>query len=151
MESLNLKGVKVLFTEYNNADFGSSITLDVTDDSVRTEVEKFYTENNINKGVAKIKEYTNTETGETTKQYTIKLAEFVEVLPEGAEKTGIIRGIDEVAKVARDIKLGRGATINIAIRPYEYNNTFGTGISASAVAIVIVKGADFKSAFDDLM
>lgn len=151
MESLNLKGVKVLFTEYNNKDFGSSVTLDVTNDEVRSAIEKFYADNNINKGVAKIKEYTNTETGETTKQYSVKLADFVEVVPEGKTREESIKGVDELAKVARDNKFGRGAIVNIAIRTYEYNNNFGQGISASAVAIVVVKGAEFKSALDDLM
>lgn len=151
MESLNLKGVKVLFTEYNNKDFGSSVTLDVTNDEVRSAIEKFYVDNNINKGVAKIKEYTNTETGVTTKQYSVKLADFVEVVPEGKTKEESIKGVDELAKVARENNFGRGAIVNIAIRTYEYNNNFGQGISASAVAIVVVKGAEFKSALDDLM
>lgn len=151
MESLTLKNVKVLFTEFENPNFGSSLTLDVTDDEVRKSIEDFYKKNSINKGVAKIKDYTNPETKETTKQFTIKIAEFVELVPENGSRDDALKGIREIASLARDIKFGRGAIINVAIRSYEYNNSFGAGVSASAVAVVIVKSADFKNALDDLM
>lgn len=138
MESNNLilKNVKLLFIELNDKDFGSSITIDVTDEKIRKEIEQFYTSEGL---TPKFKDYTNAKSGESTKQYSVKLASFAEFRDEDDKSFNI----DNVNPA--DIKLGFGAEINVVIRPYKYDNKFGAGKSASATAIRVVKGADIKS------
>lgn len=141
--SLIIKNVKVLFVEVNDKDFGSNITIDVTDDSIRSQIESFYTERGLN---PKFKEFTSKE-GKTTKQFSIKLAPFISVLDE----SGITYdGLDALEEVAKTIKLVYGSEINLAIKIYEYNNKFGAGKSASVSAIRIVKGAEGKNIMNEL-
>lgn len=145
MESkLILKNVKLLFIEIKDKDFGSSITIDVTDDAIRNTIEEFYNKEGLK---PKFKDYTNKETGITTKQYSIKLATFVNVQDEA----GNDYNLDALEVKAHDIKLGFGAEVNVAIRTYEYDNKFGKGKSASVSAMKIVKGAEIKDDMADLM
>lgn len=141
---LILKDVKLLFVEIKDKDFGSSITIDVTEDNLRKAIEEYYKAEGI---TPKFKDYTNKETGVTTKQYSVKLASFVTVLDEaGAEYD-----LDALETKARDIKFTFGSHVNVAIRAYEYDNKFGKGKSASATAVKIVKGVDLKDDMADLM
>ena len=141
---LIVKDVKTLFVEIKDKDFGSSITIDVTDDAIRNEIEQFYTSNGLS---PKFKDYTNKKTGEVTKQCSIKLASFVKVQDEA----GVEFTLDELEDKAKIVGLGFGSIINLAIRPYEYDNKFGKGKSASVSAIKIVKNAEFKDDMSELM
>ena len=143
MEKLILKGAKVLFIEINDKDFGSSITIDVTNPEVRSKIESYYASEGIS---PKFKDYTNKTTGEVTKQYSIKLATFVKIQDEsGNEYT-----LDEVEGKLAQIKLAFGAEVNLAIRSYEYDNKFGQGKSASVSALKVVKGAELKDDMSEL-
>lgn len=140
---LIIKNVKVLFVEVNDKDFGSNITIDVTDDSVRSQIETFYAGRGMN---PKFKDFTSKE-GKTTKQFSIKLAPFISVLDESGVTYD---GLDALEEVAKTIKLVYGSEINLAVKIYEYNNKFGSGKSASVSAIRIVKGAEGKNVMDEL-
>lgn len=144
MDKLIIKDAKVLFVEIKDADFGSSITIDVNDENMRKDIEQYFNAEGL---TPKFKEYTNKETGETTKQFSIKLATFVKVQDEAGNEYNL----DELEKHQRDAKLAYGSKVNIAIRSYDYNNKFGQGKSASAVAIKITKGAEFKDDMADLL
>lgn len=141
---LILKNVKLLFIEINDKDFGSSITLDVTDDAVRKQIEDFYASEGLQ---PKFKDYTNKKSGEVTKQYSIKLATFVKIQDE----EGIEYDLDTIEGKTREAKLAFGAELNVVIRPYNYDNKFGKGKSVSISAVKIVKGADLKDDMEDLM
>lgn len=129
---LKLKGIRVIF--YNDVDegFGTSITIDCTDPTVKKQIEDWVKENNIGKdapGVANIKEYTNEKSGETTLQYAFKINEFT--------KYAGLNGLSE-----KD--LGYGAVIDLIANAYTYNNKFTKGedrIGQSASAIVVRSGA----------
>lgn len=146
MESkkLVLKNVKLLFVEIKDKDFGSSITIDVSNENVRKEIENYYASENL---TPKFKDYTNEKSGETTKQFSVKLASFVKIQDEA----GTEYDLDVIENNLHTAKLGYGAELNIAIRPYDYDNKFGKGRSASVSAIKIVKGAEFKDDMDDLI
>lgn len=146
MESnkLVLKNVKLLFIEIKDKDFGSSITIDVSDAKVKSEIEAFYASQGI---TPKFKDYTNEKTNESTKQFSVKLASFVKIQDEA----GLDYDLDVIENNLHTAKLGYGAELNVAIRPYDYDNKFGKGRSASVSAIKIVKGAEFKDDMDDLI
>lgn len=140
---LIVKGVKVLFVEIKDKDFGSNVTIDVTDDAIRSQIEAFYTANGMN---PKFKEFTSKD-GKTTKQFSIKLASFISVQDEDGVT---YEGIDALEEIAKSIRFVYGSEINLAIKSYEYNNKFGAGKSASVSAIRIVKGAETKSVMAEL-
>lgn len=119
-KELVLKHIKVVFAELKDKGFGTSITLDVTDPSIQSQISEWVKANNINGGKARFKEYTNKD-GETTKQYNIKLSDYT------------------VIKGKEGMELGYGAIINLVARAYDYDNQFGKGTSASASAIFIVE------------
>ena len=120
-KDLIIKHVKVVFAELEDKGFGTSITIDVTDPALQEDITKWVAEQNINGGVAKFKDYT-TKDGVATKQYNIKLSKFTD-----------IKFKDE------EMELGYGSVINVVVHPYEYDNKFGKGISASASAIFVIK------------
>lgn len=136
---LKLQKVKVIF--YNDVDegFGTAITIDCTEPTVKKQIEDWVKENNIGKdnpGVANIKEYTNEKSGETTLQYAFKINEFT--------KYAGINGLSE-----KD--LGYGAVIDLIANAYTYNNKFTKGedrIGQSASAIVVRSGATTGSDAD---
>lgn len=115
---LILKHVKVLFVELDTTNkFGTSITIDATEPTVRDAIIKWCRENKLNE--PKFKEYTNEKTNVTTIQYSLKLAKFVEI--------NNVEG------------LGFGAVVNLLVRAYDYENTFGKGISKSVASIFVVE------------
>lgn len=120
---LVLSHVNVIFTELKDKGFGRNITIDVTDPDVRAKVEKWVKVNNINGGVAKIKEYTGKD-GKVTNQFQLRLSDYTEI--DGKENY-------------TEKDLGYGAVINICARPFAYDNKFGKGISASLRGIFIVE------------
>ena len=120
-KDLIIKHVKVVFAELEDKGFGTSITIDVTDPALQEDITKWVAEHNINGGVAKFKDYT-TKDGVATKQYNVKLSKYTD-----------IKFKDE------GMELGYGSVINVVVHPYEYDNKFGKGISASASAIFVIK------------
>lgn len=143
MDKLILKGAKVLFIELNDKDFGSSLTIDVTDGTMRSAIETYYASEGL---TPKFKDYTNKKTGEVTKQFSVKLASFVKIQDEAGNEYSI----DDVEKKLSQIKLAFGAIVNLAIRSYDYDNKFGKGKSASVSALKITKGAELKDDMQDL-
>lgn len=147
-KKLKLKDLKVVF--YTGPDdpkakeFGTSITVDVTDENVRKQIEEFAKTNNIGKngdpkrGIANIKPYTNERTGETTQQFNIKFNDYTQF----AGVNGL--GQDD---------LGYGAKINVTIKAYEYTK-FGGGTAVNASAVVVTGGAstaDNEADLEDLL
>lgn len=120
-KELVLKHVKVVFADLEDTGFGRSVTIDVTDPALQSQISEWVAANNINGGVARFKDFTNKE-GVTTKQFNIKLSKYTD-----------IAGKEDASA------LGYGAIVNIAARAYAYDNQFGKGISASAAAIFIVE------------
>lgn len=129
---LKLQKVKVIF--YNDVDegFGTSITIDATDENIRKQITDWVKQNNIGKdnpGVANFKEYTNEKSGETTIQYSFRINEYT--------KYAGLNGLSE-----KD--LGYGAVVDLIANAFVYNNRFTGGkdrVGQSASAIVVRSGA----------
>ena len=132
-KGLVLKNVKVVFADLEDRGFGRNIVIDATDIETREAIAKWVKDNNINGGEAKFKDYTTKE-GEETKQYTFKLSQYTEF--DGDNNLN-------------EKSLGFGAIINLAAAPYDYNNKFGAGTSASLRAVYVKQGA-VKSAMSKL-
>lgn len=120
---LVLKKVNVIFAETNQeSEYGASLTIDANDPDLRDMIIKYHKENNLSE--PKFKEYTNERTNETTLQYNVKLAKFVDI--KGKENYGAA-------------ELGRGAVVNVVINAYDYDNKFNKGTSKSITAIFIIE------------
>ena len=132
-KELVLKNVKVVFADLEDRGFGRNIVIDATDIETREAIAKWVKDNNINGGEAKFKDYTTKE-GEETKQYTFKLSQYTEF--DGDNNLN-------------EKSLGFGAIVNLAAAPYDYNNKFGAGTSASLRAVYVKQGA-VKSAMSKL-
>lgn len=128
-----LKNVKVIFADLEDRGFGRNIVIDVTDIELREAISKWVKDNNINGGEAKFKPYTTKE-GEETFQYTFKLSNYTDF--DGDNNLN-------------EKSLGYGAIVNLSASAYEYNNKFGSGISASLRAVYVKQGA-VKSAMSKL-
>lgn len=131
-KKLKLKNIRVIFFNAEDTGFGTSITIDCTDKDVEKQIVDWVKANNVGKenpGVANIKDYTNEKTGETTRQYNIKINEYT--------KYAGVNGLSE-----KD--LGYGAVIDLIINAFEYNNKFTAGktkVGQSVSAIVVRSGA----------
>lgn len=129
---LKLQKVKVIFYNPEDEGFGTSITVDVTDQALQDQISAWVKENNIGKdnpGVANFKEYENEKSGEKTIQYSFRINEYT--------KYAGINGLSE-----KD--LGYGAIIDLIANAFVYNNKFTKGedrVGQSASAIVIRSGA----------
>jgi hypothetical protein len=121
---LIIKNAKIVFAELEDKGFGKNIVIDVTDKELQDLITDFYKAEKIGSGKPKFKDYTNKD-GKTTKQFTIKLSEYTDI--EGKD------GLD-----AKDLRFG--AVVNILVRTYAWNNTFGEGISARAQSIFLLEG-----------
>lgn len=121
---LIIKNAKIVFAELEDKGFGKNIVIDVTDKELQDLITDFYKAEKIGSGKPKFKDYTNKD-GKTTKQFTIKLSDYTDI--EGKD------GLD-----AKDLRFG--AVVNILVRTYTWNNTFGEGISARAQSIFILEG-----------
>ena len=121
---LIIKNAKIVFAELEDKGFGKNIVIDVTDKELQELITDFYKAEKIGSGKPKFKDYTNKD-GKTTKQFTIKLSEYTDI--EGKD------GLD-----AKDLRFG--AVVNILVRTYAWNNTFGEGISARAQSIFLLEG-----------
>lgn len=128
---LKLQKVKVVFFNPEDEGFGTSITVDCTDEAVKKQITEWVKANNIGKdnpGVANIKEYTP-EGGETTYQFAFKINEYTKYA-----------GVNGLGKD----DLGYGAVVDLIASAYTYNNKFTGGkdrVGQSATAIVVRSGA----------
>lgn len=147
-KKLKLKDLKVVFytgpEDPKAKEFGTSITVDVTDESVRKQVEDFAKINNVGKngdakrGTANIKPYTNEKTGETTYQFGIKFNDYTQ-----------FAGVNGLSQA----DLGYGAKINVTLKAYDYTK-FGGGTAINASAVVVTGGAstaDNEADLEDLL
>ena len=125
---LKLKNVKVVFFNPEDEGYGTSITIDCTDEAVKKQITDWVKENNIGKdnpGVANIKEY-KPEEGDVVYQYQFKINDFTKY--DGLGKDD----------------LGYGAVVDLIATAYVYNNKFTGGkdkIGQSVSAIVVKSGA----------
>ena len=128
---LKLKNVKVVFFNPEDEGYGTSITIDCTDEAVKKQITDWVKENNIGKdnpGVANIKEY-KPEEGDVVYQYQFKINDFTKYA-----------GIDGLGKD----DLGYGAVVDLIATAYVYCNKFTGGkdkIGQSVSAIVVKSGA----------
>jgi hypothetical protein len=125
-KELIIKHANIIFTEFEDKGFGQNITIDVTDPTIRGEIQNWITANNINGGKMKIKEYTSKD-GITTQQFQMKLSKFLKIAGKDSSWN--------------QQQIGYGAVVNLILRAFEYNNKFGTGISFAVSNIFIVEPA----------
>ena len=127
IKKLTLKGVKVVFFNPEDNGFGTTITIDCTDDAVMQQITDWCVTNKIGKdepGVPKFKEYTNKD-GVKTTQYTFKINEHT-----------VYGGLNGLTKD----NIGYGAIVDIVARAFTYNNKFTGGkdkVGQGASAIVV--------------
>lgn len=125
---IKLKNVKVVFFSPEDEGYGKSITIDCTDEAVKNQIVEWVKVNNIGKdnpGVAKIRPYTNPDTGTTTYQFVFKITDRTQYA-----------GIDGLGKD----DIGRGSIVDLIANAYPYNNKWSqgkdkTGQSASAIVV----------------
>jgi hypothetical protein len=125
LEKLKLRDCKVIFANLTDEGFGTSITIDATNEAVKEKISAWVKANNIGKdtpGVAKFKEYTPEESDVVTIQYAFRVNDFTKFM-----------GVDGLAKE----DLGYGAIIDLVANPFPYDNKFGKGISSSLSAVLI--------------
>lgn len=128
---LKLKNVKVVFYNPEDEGFGTSITIDCTDEATKTQIEEWVKKNNIGKdtpGVPKFKEYTP-EGKEPTLQYAFRINEFT--------KYAGLNGLSQA-------DLGYGAVVDLIAQAFVYNNKFTGGkdrVGQSVSAVVVRSGA----------
>ena len=72
-KELIVKHAQILFTELEDKGFGRNITIDVTDDEIRKQIEDWASELGI---TLKMRDYTRKD-GTITKQCQIKLSKFI--------------------------------------------------------------------------
>lgn len=143
---IKLTNCKVLFHtkegDEKAKEFGTSITIDVTDTDVRQRIVDFYKENKVgkngdpNKGVAKITPWTNDKTGETVHQFTVKYNKNT--------KFGGLNGLSQ-----EDIV--RGSRVNLIASAYPYSK-YGGGIAVSLSAVIVTSaGSNNEADFNELM
>lgn len=125
LEKIKLQDCKVIFANLTDEGFGTSITIDATDEVIKDKIANWVKVNKIGKetpGVAKFKEYTPEDSDTTTIQYSFKINDFTKFM-----------GIDGLTKDS----LGYGAIIDLIANPFPYDNKFGKGISSSLSAVLI--------------
>ena len=128
---LVLKNVGVVFANLEDEGFGRSITVDATDDKVKSAITQWVEDNNIGKGdkagKPNFKEY------EGKFQYSFKLNDRTKFVG--------LEGLSE-----KD--LGFGATVSVVAKSFQYDNKFGKGTSGNLSAVLVEKGANSSSDSD---
>lgn len=120
-KELIVKHAQILFTELEDKGFGRNITIDVTDDAIRKQIEEWASELGI---TLKMRDYTRKD-GTVTKQCQIKLSKFVTI---GGKEDSY-----------NETNLGFGAVVNLILVSYEYDNKFGKGKTACVSTIYIIE------------
>lgn len=124
MAKLTLRGCKVIFANLTDEGFGTSLTIEVTPDN-EPQIKEFWAAEKIGNekteiGVPLIKDF------EGTKQLSLK-----------------INNVTKIAKINPSDELGWGATVDVVVNSFEYNNKFTKGktyVGASLSAVVVTKG-----------
>ena len=124
MGKLVLKNCKVVFSNLVDEGFGTSITIEV-DENNEKQIRDFWKSENIGNektviGEPNVKEY------EGTKQLALKTNDRT-----------------KVAKIKEGDELGWGATIDVVINSFAYNNKFTKGkeyVGANLSAVVVTAG-----------
>lgn len=127
---LILKDAKVIFANLTDEGFGTSITIDATDEKVRNQITEWVAINKIGKdnpGVAKFKEYTPEDSDEVTYQFSFKINDNTKY-----------KGINETLTKEN---LGFGAVVDLAVNAFYFDNKFGKGVSQSVSAVLIKVGS----------
>lgn len=126
---LILRDVKVIFANLTDEGYGTSITIDATDEKVRKDITNWVAENKIGKdnpGVANFKEYTPEDSDEVTYQFSFKVNDYTK-----------FKGLESLTKE----NLGFGAVIDLVANPFLFDNKFGKGVSQSLSAVLIKVGS----------
>lgn len=124
-----LRDVKVIFANLTDEGYGTSITIDATDEKVRKDITNWVAENKIGKdnpGVANFKEYTPEDSDEVTYQFSFKVNDYTK-----------FKGLESLTKE----NLGFGAVIDLVANPFLFDNKFGKGVSQSVSAVLIKVGS----------
>jgi len=121
---LILRDVKVVFVNLIDEGFGTSITIDSTEKTVKEKISDWVAENMIGKdtpGVAIFKEYTPEE-GNTVFQYSFKINKYTKY-----------KGLEGLTEE----NIGFGSVIDLVVNAFPYDNKFGQGVSQSLSAVLI--------------
>lgn len=124
-----LRDVKVIFANLTDEGYGTSITIDATDEKVRKDITNWVAENKIGKdnpGVANFKEYIPEDSDEVTYQFSFKVNDYTK-----------FKGLESLTKE----NLGFGAVIDLVANPFLFDNKFGKGVSQSVSAVLIKVGS----------
>ena len=125
---LKLSNVKVIFANFKDEGFGTSITIDATEPEVKKSIEAWVKKNNIGKGekagIANLKEYTP-EDGKATTQYAFKINSYTKFASKEGEWNNDLCGF--------------GSTISLVANAFEVDNKFMKGVSSCLQAVVLVK------------
>lgn len=133
---LILRDVKIIFANLVDEGFGTSLTIDATDEKVRDVISNWVAENKIGKenpGVAKFKEYTPEDSDEVTYQFSFKINDNTKY-----------KGVDSLTKE----NLGYGAVVDLAVNAFYFDNKFGKGVSQSVSAVLIKSGSQSSAEAD---
>lgn len=125
-----LRDVKVIFANLTDEGYGTSITIDATDEKVRKDITNWVAENKIGKdnpGVANFKEYTPEDSDEVVYQFSFKINDNTKY-----------KGINETLTKEN---LGFGAVVDLAVNAFYFDNKFGKGVSQSVSAVLIKVGS----------
>lgn len=122
-KEITIKHANVLFVELEDKGYGRNVTIDVTDDAIRTDIENWANENGLK---LRIKDYTQKD-GNVVKQLQLKFSKFMKVSGKESAWT--------------EQNLGFGAVINLIANVYDYDNKFGKGTTASISNIFIIEPA----------
>lgn len=130
---LVIKDVPVLFSNFDKDDeFGRSITIDATDQTVRDEITNWVKRNNVglitsgrNKNESTYKPEPNFKEYNETIQYTLKLNKNTD--PAFKSECGEA-SLKDVRYTAR---------ISLVAQAFKFDNKFGSGISASVISVAL--------------
>lgn len=133
---LVLRDAKVIFANLTDEGFGTSITIDATDEKVRDQISEWVATNKIGKdnpGVANFKEYIPEDSDEVTYQFSFKINDYTKY-----------KGMEALTKE----NLGYGAMIDLVANPFFFDNKFGKGVSQSLSAVLIKSGTQSSADAD---
>jgi len=141
LEKLKLRDCSVIFFNAVDEGFGTTITINATDQSLQDKISAWVKANSIGKdkpGIANFKKYQPEDSDEVTIQYSFKITDFTKYV-----------GVDGLTKD----DIGYGSIIDIIANPFAYKNKFGEGVSASLSAVLVrEKGKTGSDAdMEDLM
>ena len=134
---LKLNDVKVIFASLVDEGFGTSVTIDATNPTIKNAISEWVVNNNIGKGdkagVPNFKEY-KPEDSDAVIQFTFKFNDFTRW-----------NGVDGLTKN----DLGYGATVSLIANAFLVDNKFMKGVSASLQNVLITKKGETSTSGGD--